>query len=74
MKTEFYKMEYEAWDEGTDDLTLEQEGAYLRLCHQMYRRRGSIPINRTHWLVSGAAIRTRRLRSSVSSSTPVRSR
>jgi uncharacterized protein YdaU (DUF1376 family) len=43
VKTEFYKMEYEAWDEGTDNLTLEQEGAYLRLCHQMYRRRGPIP-------------------------------
>lgn len=43
MKTEFYKMEYEAWDEGTDCLTLEQEGAYLRLCHQMYRRRSAIP-------------------------------
>lgn len=45
MKTEFYKMEYEAWDEGTDYLTLEQEGAYLRLCHQMYRRRGPVPNN-----------------------------
>ena len=43
MKGEFYKMEYEAWDEGTDALSLEQEAAYLRLCHQMYRRRGSIP-------------------------------
>jgi uncharacterized protein YdaU (DUF1376 family) len=43
MKSEFYKMEYEAWDEGTDLLTLEQEGAYLRLCHQMYRRRGPVP-------------------------------
>jgi len=43
MKTEFYKMEYEAWDEGTDDLSLELEAAYLRLCHQMYRRRGPIP-------------------------------
>ena len=43
MKTEFYRMEYEAWDEGTDSLSLEQEGAYLRLCHQMYRRRGPIP-------------------------------
>ena len=45
MKTEFYKMEYEAWDEGTDLLSLEQEAAYLRLCHQMYRRRGPIPNN-----------------------------
>ena len=43
MKGEFYKMDFEAWDEGTIDLTLEQEAAYLRLCHQMYRRHGPIP-------------------------------
>ena len=43
MKTEFYQMEYEAWDEGTDELSLEEEAAYLRLCHQMHRRRGPIP-------------------------------
>ena len=43
MKGEFYRMDFDAWDEGTDDLSLEQEAAYLRLCHQMYRRRGSIP-------------------------------
>ncbi|WP_187273417.1 DUF1376 domain-containing protein [Methylobacterium sp. WL19] len=43
MKGEFYKMDYEAWDEGTDELTLEQEAAYLRLCHQLYRRKASIP-------------------------------
>lgn len=43
MKGEFYKMEYEAWDEGTDALTLELEAAYLRLCHQMYRRHGPVP-------------------------------
>ncbi len=43
MKGEFYRMDFEAWDEGTDKLTLEQEAAYLRLCHQMYRRSGAIP-------------------------------
>lgn len=43
MKGEFYKMDYEAWDEGTDELTLEQEAAYLRLCHQLYRRKAAIP-------------------------------
>jgi uncharacterized protein YdaU (DUF1376 family) len=43
MKGEFYKMDYEAWDEGTDGLSLEQEAAYLRLCHQLYRRKASIP-------------------------------
>lgn len=43
MKGEFYKMEFEAWDEGTIDLSLELEAAYLRLCHQMYRRQGPVP-------------------------------
>lgn len=43
MRGEFYKMDYEAWDEGTIDLSLEQEAAYLRLCHQMYRRYGPVP-------------------------------
>jgi uncharacterized protein YdaU (DUF1376 family) len=43
MKGEFYKMEFDAWDEGTVELTLDEEAAYLRLCHQMYRRRGPIP-------------------------------
>jgi uncharacterized protein YdaU (DUF1376 family) len=42
---EFYKMEFDAWDEGTADLTLEEEAAYLRLCHQMYRRQQSVPVN-----------------------------
>ena len=43
MNGEFYKMDFDAWDEGTDDLTLEQEAAYLRLCHQLYRRKAAIP-------------------------------
>lgn len=43
MKGEFYKMEFDAWDEGTVELTLEEEAAYLRLCHQMYRRRAPVP-------------------------------
>lgn len=41
---EFYKMEYDAWDEGTMELTLEEEAAYLRLCHQMYRRGQPVPV------------------------------
>jgi uncharacterized protein YdaU (DUF1376 family) len=40
---EFYKMEYDAWDEGTVELSLEEEAAYLRLCHQIYRRKGPVP-------------------------------
>ena len=51
MKGEYYKMEYDAWDEGTVELSLEQEAAYLRLCHQMYRRGGEIP-NSTKLLCS----------------------
>jgi hypothetical protein len=35
--SEFYKMDYELWDNRTFDLTLEEEAAYLRLCHAMYR-------------------------------------
>jgi uncharacterized protein YdaU (DUF1376 family) len=43
MMGEFYKMEYDAWDEGTVELSLEEEAAYLRLCHQIYRRHAPIP-------------------------------
>jgi uncharacterized protein YdaU (DUF1376 family) len=42
MKGEFYKMEYEAWDEAMEHLSLEQEACALRLIHQMYRRRGPV--------------------------------
>jgi uncharacterized protein YdaU (DUF1376 family) len=34
--SEFYKMNPLAWDRGTDDLTLEQEAAYLRVCNAIY--------------------------------------
>jgi len=34
--TDWYKMHPVDWNEGTDDLTLEQEAAYLRICHAMY--------------------------------------
>ncbi len=40
---EFCKMEYDAWDQGNVELSLEEEAAYLRLCHQMYRRNGPVP-------------------------------
>ena len=43
MKGEYYRMDFNAWDEGTVELPLEQEAAYLRLCHQMYRMSGPIP-------------------------------
>jgi uncharacterized protein YdaU (DUF1376 family) len=51
MKGEFYKMDFRAWNVGTVDLTLEQEGAYLRLCHAMYDVGGPVP-NSTRFLMS----------------------
>lgn len=50
MKGEFYKMDFRAWNVGTVDLTLEQEAAYLRLCHAMYDVGGPIP-NSTRMLM-----------------------
>lgn len=34
--TDWYKMNPVDWNDGTEDLTLEQEAAYLRLCHAIY--------------------------------------
>lgn len=34
--SEFYRMEPLHWDRGTDNLTLEQEAAYLRICNAIY--------------------------------------
>jgi uncharacterized protein YdaU (DUF1376 family) len=34
--TDWYKMNPVDWNDGTDDLTLEQEGAYLRICNAIY--------------------------------------
>lgn len=34
--SDWYKMHPVDWNEGTDDLSLEQEAAYLRICHAMY--------------------------------------
>lgn len=50
MKKEFYKMCYEDWDEGVEifgigEEALALEGAYLRLCHKMYRVRGPVSAN-----------------------------
>ena len=38
-----YKMFFNAWDIDTVDLTLEQEAAYLRLCHATHAAQGPIP-------------------------------
>lgn len=34
--TDWYKMNPVDWNDGTDQLTLEQEAAYLRICHAIY--------------------------------------
>ena len=49
MKGEFYKMDFRAWNTGTVDLSLEEEAAYLRLCHAMYDVGGPVP-NSTRFL------------------------
>lgn len=42
MRSEFYKMDFRAWNTGTVDLTLDQEAAYLRLCHAAYEAGGPV--------------------------------
>lgn len=34
--TDWYKMDPIDWNDGTEDLSLEQEAAYLRICHAIY--------------------------------------
>jgi hypothetical protein len=48
MKAEFYLMDFNAWDHGTVDLSLEEEAALLRLCHAMYRNHGPIANSLRH--------------------------
>lgn len=43
--SDWYKMNPIDWNSGTDGLTLEQEAAYLRLCHAMYISEGPIKDN-----------------------------
>jgi uncharacterized protein YdaU (DUF1376 family) len=43
--TDWYKMTPLDWNKGTEKLTLEQESAYLRLCHAMYIQGGPISDN-----------------------------
>ncbi|MCB1466551.1 MAG: DUF1376 domain-containing protein [Rhizobiaceae bacterium] len=40
---DFMKLRYDLWEEGTDDLTLEQEAALLRIVLLIYRRGGPFP-------------------------------
>lgn len=41
----WYKMDPIDWDAGTNGLTLEQEAAYLRICHAIYATERPVPNN-----------------------------
>lgn len=49
--SDWYKMNPVDWNEGTNDLTLEQEAAYLRICNAMYIASG--PISNNQFVVAG---------------------
>jgi uncharacterized protein YdaU (DUF1376 family) len=49
--SEFYKMVPLHWDRGTDNLTLEQEAAYLRICNAIYA--ADQPIAANHRALAG---------------------
>jgi uncharacterized protein YdaU (DUF1376 family) len=49
--SEFYKMMPLHWDRGTDNLTLEQEAAYLRICNAIYA--ADQPISENHRTLAG---------------------
>jgi uncharacterized protein YdaU (DUF1376 family) len=49
--TDWYKMNPVDWNEGTQDLTLEQEAAYLRICNAIYIAEG--PIRDNIFVVAG---------------------
>jgi uncharacterized protein YdaU (DUF1376 family) len=52
--TDWYKMNPVDWNDGTDELTLEQEGAYLRICHAIYITERPI---RENWFVIAGLLR-----------------
>lgn len=49
--SEFYKMEPQVWDRNTDDLSLEQEAAYLRVCNAIYG--SDQPIRENYRMLAG---------------------
>lgn len=52
--SDWYKMNPVDWNAGTDDLTLEQEAAYLRICHAIYITERPI---RENWFVLAGLLR-----------------
>jgi len=52
--TDWYKMNPVDWNDGTDTLTLEQEAAYLRICHAIYITERPI---RENWFVIAGLLR-----------------
>lgn len=54
MMGNWYKMNPVDWNDGTEDLTLEQEAAYLRICHAIYITERPI---RENWFVLAGLLR-----------------
>lgn len=52
--TDWYKMNPVDWNDGTEDLTLEQEAAYLRICNAIYITERPI---RENWFVIAGLLR-----------------
>lgn len=52
--TDWYKMNPVDWNDGTDELSLEQEAAYLRICHAIYITERPI---RENWFVIAGLLR-----------------
>ena len=57
-RTDFYP---DDWLAGTLELTLEEEGAYIRICALIYSKGGPIPDN-ARWLAGMCRVSTRRWR------------
>lgn len=52
--TDWYKMNPVDWNDGTDELSLEQEAAYLRICHAIYITERPVSLN---WFVIAGLLR-----------------
>lgn len=52
--SDWYKMNPVDWNDGTDELSLEQEAAYLRICHAIYITERPVSLN---WFVIAGLLR-----------------
>src|SRR5262245_35564916 len=48
MKEEFYKMPFNAWDQETHDLSLDEEAALLRVWNAIHRHHEPVPKSLRH--------------------------